>query len=86
MELEFIVSNIEKKYEIELEKIEIHELTKEDLINSYKDLNEKFIELKNEIDDIKKNSNKSFGENADKNMINLNKIDINSFIDELEKK
>ena len=33
MELEFIVANIEKKYEIELEKIEIHEPTKEDLIN-----------------------------------------------------
>ena len=54
LELEFVVSGLEKKYEIEIERIEIHEPTKEDLINSFKDLNEKFKELKDEINVIKK--------------------------------
>ena len=86
MELEFVILNIGKKYELELEKFEIYEPTKEELINSFKDLNDKFNELKNEINDIKKNTNKTFGECSDKNMINQNNIDLNLILDELEKK
>ena len=87
LELEFVVSGLEKKYEIEIERIEIHEPTKEDLINSFKDLNEKFKELKDEINVIKKNTSKSFEESANLNSINSNiNSDINLILDELEKK
>ena len=87
LELEFVVSGLEKKYEIEIERIEIHEPTKEDLINSFKDLNEKFKELKDEINVIKKNTSKSFEESANLNSINPNiNSDINLILDELEKK
>jgi len=87
LELEFVVSGLEKKYEIEIERIEIHEPTKEDLINSFKDLNEKFKELKDEINVIKKNTSKSFEESANLNSINQNiNSDINLILDELEKK
>ena len=67
---------------INLEKIEIPEPEpiEEDLMSSIKNINEKYIELKNELNKLKKN----FSGNENNNKIN--NIDINSLTEEVIKK
>ena len=85
LELEFSIIGLAKKYEINLEKIEIPEPEpiEEELMSSIKNINEKYIELKNELNKLKKNGG-TFSGNENNNKIN--NIDINSLTEEVIKK
>ena len=82
LELEFSIIGLAKKYEINLEKIEIPEPEpiEEDLMGSIKNINEKYIELKNELNKLKKNGG-TFSGNENNKI-----IDINSLTEEIIKK
>ena len=84
LELVFSIIGLAKKYEINLEKIEIPEPEpiEEDLMGSIKNINEKYIELKNELNKLKKNGG-TFGGNENNK---INNIDINSLTEEIIKK
>ena len=89
LELEFSIIGLAKKYEVTLEKIEIPEPepepepVEEDVMSCIKKINEKYIELKNELNKLKKNEG-TFNDNNKIN--NFNNLEINSLTDEIVKK
>ena len=83
-ELEFSLIGLATKFEIQLEKIEIPiPVNEEDLMSSIKNINEKYVELKNELNKLKKNSGTFSGNENDKI---INNLDISSLAEEVAKK
>ena len=83
-EIEFSLTNLVKKYEIELTRIEIYEQINNNLIHNIKYLNDIVKDLKNDINELKKV--KISAEKEDSKILELNNIDINNFLDDVIKK
>ena len=83
-EIEFSLTNLVKKYEIELIRIEIYEQINNNLIHNIKYLNDIVKELKNDLNELKKV--KISAEKEDSKILELNNIDINNFLDDVIKK
>jgi len=84
MILEISFMNIDKKFEIELIKIEIFEQMNNDLINNIKYLSDIVKDLKNDINELKKV--KISSESDDSKIININNLDMNTLVEDIIKK